>query len=54
MLDNDSALRPKRTNSPASKKNKGNERVLAHNPSGMGRNDLTANDYQEKCKELAN
>ena len=24
MLDNDSALRPKRTNSPASKKNKGN------------------------------
>lgn len=45
MLDSDSALRPKKPSSPSAKKGKGNQ-------GGFGKNDMTANDYHEKCKDL--
>lgn len=43
MLDNESALKPKKPTSPSNKKGKPN---LMNNASyGQGRSDLTANDY---------
>lgn len=46
MLDSDSALRPKKPSSPSAKKGKGNQ------GGSFGKNDMTANDYHEKCKDL--
>jgi hypothetical protein len=46
MLDNDSALRPKKPLSPSAKKGKGN--TLPN-----GKSDMTANDYHDKCRDLS-
>ena len=54
MLDNDSALKPKRPTSPNSKKKQGLQNNFSYNPSTMGRNELSSNDYQERNKELVN
>lgn len=47
MLDNDSALRPKKPASPSSKKQK----IATSLPSGKA--EMTANDYHEKCRDLS-
>jgi len=47
MLDNDSALRPKKPVSPSSKKGKG----VSSLP--MGKSEMTANDYHDKCRDLS-
>ena len=54
MLDSDSALRPKRPNSPNSKKKQGPQNNFSYNPSSFPKNELTSNDYQERNKELLN
>jgi hypothetical protein len=50
MLDSDSALKPKKPNSPSAKKSKPNQ---ANGLSSSAKNEMTANDYHEKCKDLA-
>jgi hypothetical protein len=49
MLDNDSALKPKKPTSPSAKKGK----TAIPNPmASSSKNEMTANDYHEKCKDL--
>ena len=49
ILDHESALRPKKGNSPVSKKNpKGGHTLTSSNQ----KSEMTSNDYFEKCKEL--
>lgn len=49
MLDSDSALRPKKPLSPYSKKGK---QVQSNLTNSMTKNDMTANDYHERCRDL--
>jgi hypothetical protein len=48
MLETDSALRPKKPNSPSTKKNK-NQPV---GNSVLNKGEMTANDYHDKCRDL--
>ena len=48
MLDNDSALRPKKPVSPSNKKGKPN--LSGNSYLSQNKGDFTANDYHEKCK----
>jgi isopenicillin N synthase-like dioxygenase len=50
MLDNDSALKPKKPNQD----NKKNKPIQNNTPSYLPKNDMTANDYHDKCKDLSN
>lgn len=50
MLDNDSALRPKKPTSPSSKKLKNSQGVGS---TGLNKGEMTANDYHEKCRDLS-
>lgn len=58
ILDEDSALKPKRPFSPNSKK--GSNAVRVENKPSMAaynslnKGEMTSNDYHEKCKELMN
>ena len=49
MLDNDSALKPKKTFQPDGKKNKP---IQNNTPAYLPKNEMTANDYHDKCKDL--
>jgi hypothetical protein len=49
MLDNDSALKPKKPTSPSAKKGKP---AIPNPMTSSTKNEMTANDYHEKCKEL--
>jgi hypothetical protein len=51
MLDNDSALRPKKPSSPTAKKVKSNQ---GGGSGGFNKGEMTANDYHDKCRDLTN
>ncbi len=49
MLDSDSALKPKKPSSPTAKKGKTAATALV---ATTAKNEMTANDYHERCKDL--
>ena len=53
MLDSDSALRPRKPGSPSNKKAKAGNTLSSIGGTSVGKVEMTANDYHDKCKDLS-